>query len=72
MLGSQTAVFHCSILSVQQRILAGVNDGEVPPVPIPNTTVKLTSAENTWMETSRENRSMPAQNPHFGGGFLFV
>ena len=31
----------------------------VTPVPIPNTAVKLLSAENTWMVTSRENRSPP-------------
>ena len=40
---------------------AGVDYGEVPPVPIPNTVVKLTGAENTWMATSREDRLMPAQ-----------
>ena len=27
--------------------MAGVNDGEVPPVPIPNTEVKLTCAEDS-------------------------
>ena len=32
---------------------------KVTPVPIPNTAVKLLSAENTWMATSRENRSPP-------------
>ena len=36
--------------------LAGVNDGEVPPVPIPNTEVKLTCAEDSWLETACENR----------------
>ena len=36
--------------------LAGVNDGEVPPVPIPNTEVKLTRAEDSWLETACENR----------------
>ena len=35
---------------------AGVNDGEVPPVPIPNTEVKLTCAEDSWLETACENR----------------
>ena len=39
--------------------MAGVDDGEVPPVPIPNTEVKLTGAENTWLEAARENRAMP-------------
>ena len=36
--------------------MAGVNDGEVPPVPIPNTEVKLTCAEDSWLETACENR----------------
>ena len=36
--------------------MAGVNDGEVPPVPIPNTEVKLGRAENTWLETAWEDR----------------
>ena len=30
---------------------------EGPPVPIPNTEVKLIGAENTWRATARENRS---------------
>ena len=37
----------------------GVFNGEGPPVPIPNTEVKLTSAENTCLATDREDRSMP-------------
>ena len=32
---------------------------EGPPVPIPNTEVKLYRAENTCLETSREDRSLP-------------
>ena len=39
----------------------GVFNGEGPPVPIPNTEVKLTSAENTCLATDREDRSMPTQ-----------
>ena len=37
----------------------GVDDVEGPPVPMPNTEVKLDSAENTWMVTSRKDRKMP-------------
>ena len=37
----------------------GGNDGEVPPVPILNTEVKLSSAESTWLDTAREDRSLP-------------
>ena len=39
--------------------VVGVYGDEVPPVPIPNTEVKLTSADNTCLETDREDRSMP-------------
>jgi hypothetical protein len=34
----------------------GTDSGEGPPVPIPNTEVKLTCAEDTWLVTARENR----------------
>ena len=34
----------------------GVDDGKVPPVPIPNTEVKLACAENTWREAAREDK----------------
>ena len=37
----------------------GVDDAEGPPVPIPNTEVKLSSAEDSWLVTARENRKMP-------------
>ena len=45
---------------------AGIHYGEAPPVPIPNTEVKLTSAENTWREAAREDRSLPAQQAMYG------
>ena len=34
-----------------------------PPVPIPNTEVKLCCADNTCLETSREDRSMLTHAP---------
>ncbi len=34
----------------------GADCGEGPPVPIPNTAVKLTRADNTWLVTAREDR----------------
>ncbi len=40
-------------------ILIGVYGKEVPPVPIPNTEVKLFYVENTWLATTREFRKMP-------------
>ena len=35
-----------------------VINSEGPPVPIPNTEVKLVCAHNTWLDTAREDRSM--------------
>ena len=37
----------------------GVTGDEDPPVPIPNTEVKLISVENTWRVTAWEDRAMP-------------
>ena len=37
----------------------GVDDAEGPPVPIPNTEVKLSGAEDTWLVTAWKNREMP-------------
>ena len=39
----------------------GVTNAEGPPVPIPNTEVKLCSGENTLLEAARENSSMPTR-----------
>ena len=41
--------------------IVGVDDDEGPPVPIPNTEVKLSGAEDTWLVTAWENREMPTQ-----------
>ena len=38
----------------------GVYGDEVPPVPIPNTEVKLIHVDNTWLATVREDSSMPS------------
>ena len=43
-----------------EYMIAGAYGYEVPPVPIPNTEVKLIHAEDTQMVTSRENRAAPA------------
>ena len=39
--------------------ISGGNSEREPPVPIPNTEVKPLSAESTWLETARENRTLP-------------
>ena len=65
-----TIAYHvssCERLGVEKFILilvvayaiikiVGVDCGEGPPVPIPNTAVKLICAHNTWLETAREDR----------------
>ena len=42
-------------------VIFGDYDAEVTPVPIPNTAVKLCSADDTWREAARESRSSPEQ-----------
>ena len=49
----------------------GIYNGEGPPVPIPNTEVKLTSAEDTCLETDWKNRSMPTQRNRVANATLF-
>ena len=59
----QVMICRCSVLKVQTpSTTVGVNYDEVPPVPIPNTEVKLICADDTWTATSRENRSSPTTN----------
>ena len=41
--------------------IVGVFNGEGPPVPIPNTVVKLIRADNTRRAASREDKSTPTQ-----------
>ena len=36
----------------------GGNSCEDTPVPMPNTEVKLTNAESTWLEAAREDRKL--------------
>jgi len=42
-----------------EKRIVGPFNAQGPPVPIPNTEVKLRSAEDTLLETVRENRSGP-------------
>ena len=53
-------------------LIVGVFNGEGPPVPIPNTEVKLTSADNTCLETDREDRSMPTQRIRLCESFAYA
>lgn len=56
----------------QNRV--GDDDAEVTPVPMPNTEVKLCSADDTWREAARESRKSPAkmkEEGHCDCGVLF-
>ena len=44
---------------METTIKVGVDDAEGPPVPIPNTEVKLCSAEDSALATRCENRKTP-------------
>ena len=52
------------------QLIVGVYYSEGPPVPSPNTVVKLVCAEDTWRAASRKNRSMPTQHSHYCAVFL--
>ena len=52
--------------------IVGVDYNEGPPVPIPNTEVKLISAEDTWLETARDNRKMPTHESRYPKGICFL
>ena len=41
------------------NISVGADDAQGTPVPIPNTVVKLSNAEDTWLVTAWENRKVP-------------
>ena len=62
----------CLVFRVQFLNIVGVFNGEGPPVPIPNTEVKLTSADNTCLETDREDRSMPTQGIRSGESLAYA
>ena len=49
----------CGFSKGKSQGKVGVIYAEGPPVPIPNTEVKLCRAEDTWLATARENRYTP-------------
>ena len=48
--------YKARLIALLLVFIAGADDAKVPPVPIPNTEVKLGCAEDTWLETTWENR----------------
>ena len=67
-----------SVFETQKRVNApqgdwhtyGGNSKEVTPVPIPNTVVKLFSADDTWWATARESKTLP-EFKRYPLGYLF-
>ena len=60
--------------SLRPSTITGVYGDEVPPVLIPNTEVKLISADGTWLDTARESMSTPVsktKSSHNSVSFLF-
>ena len=43
----------------RKRSGSGDESKEEPPVPMPNTEVKLFNVDGTWRETARESRKLP-------------
>ena len=56
-------VVQFSGMDVKKQPIVGLTNAEGPPVPIPNTEVKLCSAESTILETVWEGRSWPTPHP---------
>ena len=48
---------------------SGGDGKEVPPVPMPNTEVKLLSVDDTWRVTARESRTLP-ELKHIDNGYM--
>ena len=52
--------FEGTILSIDKK--CSDNSEEVTPVPISNTVVKLSCADDTWWATARESRTLPVMD----------
>ena len=48
--------YEARLIALLLVFIAGADDAKVPPVPIPNTVVKLDCADDTWLETTWKNR----------------
>ncbi len=58
-------------MSEEEIFFSGGNGTEAIPVPIPNTEVKLRSADGTVREAARESRTLPG-NSYMGPLFRFM
>ena len=56
---AEAVLFSFEGADLQYNKICGDYSGEVTPVPIPNTEVKLLCADDTWWETAWESRTLP-------------
>ena len=74
---SLNSLFSSQGISSPEREIVGADGGGGTPVPIPNTAVKPTCAQDTWLEAAWENRqvptpSIPPQNLIILWGFFYA
>ena len=53
------ALFSFEGANLQEKRESGDDSKEEPPVPMPNTEVKLLNVDGTWRVTVRESRKLP-------------
>ena len=53
--------YYSQVVKRDGKKQVGIDYCEGPPVPIPNTEVKLACAHDTWLVTARDNRFSPTQ-----------
>ena len=56
------ALFSFEGANLQGKRESGDDSKEEPPVPMPNTEVKLLNVDGTWRVTARESRKLPEQS----------
>ena len=64
--------YRCLGLEIFEPRRVGIIITEGPPVPIPNTEVKLCGGKDTWLATARENSSMPTPIYSWPNGWLYI
>ena len=51
--------YYSQVVKRDGKKQVGIDYCEGPPVPIPNTEVKLACADDTWLVTARDNKFLP-------------
>ncbi len=56
---TEIKLYRDTLFSFEGANPSGGDSKEDPPVPMPNTEVKLLNVDDTWRETARESRKLP-------------